>query len=546
MRIQRYFALGLAWLSLAPLALSQNVLPINKVPGRIESTAQQLTHSLERQGHEVLRGYFKLMTNDDCDLTYKVMHTCYGNNPAAPYVVPIVPPWPDEWVDPATIDALGKTVDGYNASYRLDPHEALVILTQMPPPAAFFSAKTYLFTRAGDLCTKSSHYDFIQNYMQPMFTTFFSRVPNEPESAPRVEIIADLTNNPNSVVMANKSGSVWDQVRYFVITPNPAMDAAIRHAFAKVGIAGQYIFTEKIPGYIGSIPDDPKRDCPDAADVRFGLDPQADDFVTVIRYAMPVDDAAGVRWRQRLPLVVLRIRNLAAEEQTYAWENFDERTPSVPPETWYNEPPHNYLDTLTQAVCDSWNKPGTPQDCTTWHDFVNMQTPRLLLTGPACVPDWMNCIAPSEDSTYMMSGKLPLDPEHFYAVVGPLGTATGNATYFGLGSNMSKQQLGFANLSDSDLKDTAAGYSDAVPSEKFFVTYFARDCKSLEGKLPAGVGFKCSSIGDQLPYCYTSADPDCNMLVLSVRDYIRPGTERAADKDSMLKPKFIFLKIPKP
>jgi hypothetical protein len=90
MRIQRYFALGFAWLSLAPLALSQNVRSINKVPGGVESTTQRLTHSLEKQGYEVLRGYFKLMTNDDCDLSYKVMHTCYGNNPAAPYVIPIV------------------------------------------------------------------------------------------------------------------------------------------------------------------------------------------------------------------------------------------------------------------------------------------------------------------------------------------------------------------------------------------------------------------------------------------------------------------------
>lgn len=542
MRIPRHLALVSAWLSLAPLALCQNVLSINKVPGSVESTAQQLTHSLQKQGYEVLRGYFKLMTKDDCDLSYKVMHTCYGNNPAAPYVIPIVPPWPDEWVDPVTIGALGKTADGYSASYRLDPREALVILAQMPPPAAFFSEKTYLFTRAGDLCTESSHYSFIQNYMQPMFTTFFSLVPDEPG---RVEIIADLTNNPNSVIMANKSGAVWDQLRYFVITANPAMDAAIRNAFEKVRVADENIFTEKIPGYFGSIPVDPKRNCPAAADLHFGLDQQADDFVTVLRYAMPADEAAGGRWRQRLPLVVLRIRNLQVEKQTYPWEDFDPRTPSVPPETWYNDPPQNYLDTLAQAVCTSWNKPGTAQVCSGWHDFVNLQTPPLLLNGPSCVPDWMNCIAPSEDSTYQISGKLPLDPEHFYAVVGPLGTATDNATYVGLGSNMSKQQLGFANLSNEDLKDSATGYSEAVPSEKFFVTYFARDCKKLEGQLPAGVGFNCSSIGDTLPYCYTVADPDCNMLVLSLRDYIRPGTERAADKDSMLKPRFIYLTIPK-
>jgi len=541
MKIQCYVALNLAWISLAPWALSQNVSSINKVPDTVEHTAQQLTQSLEMRGYDVLRGYFKLMTPDDCKLSYEVMHTCYANNPAAPYVIPIVPPWPDEWVDPATIGALGPTVDGYNASYRLDSHEALVILAKMPPPASFFSEKTYLFTRAGDLCNKSSHYDFVFDNLHPMLGTFFSLVPQEPS---RVEIIADLTNNPNSEIMANASGEIWDQLRYFVITPNPTVEAAIRKAFARMGVPSEYVFTEKIPGYIGSIPADPIRDCPSAADMRFGLNPQADDFVTVLRYAMPVDEAAGDTWRKQLPLVVLRVRDLGAEEQTYAWENFDERTPSEPPETWYNEPPHNYLDTLTQAVCDRWNKQGITQNCTT-HDFLNMQTSKVLLTGPACIPDWMNCIAPSEDSTYLMSGKLPLDSEHFYAVVGPLSTETGNAEYVGLGLNMSMQQLGFDNLSNSDLKGSANGYSDQVPSEKFYVQYFARNCNRLKGQLPAGVVFNCKSIGNTLPYCYNTEDLSCNMLVLSLRAYIRPTTQRATDQNSVLKPKFMYLTIPK-
>jgi hypothetical protein len=310
---------------------ARTVMPENKVPGQVESTARQLMHQLDKQGYEVLRGYFKLYTTDDCDLSYEVMHTCYANNPAAPYVLPVVPPWPNhpgpgEWVDPATIGAFGKTADGYNAAYRLDPHEALVILAQMPPPAAYFGMKTYLFTRAGALCTDSSQYSFVQFFVPALFKVFFSYVPNEPESARRVQIIADLSNSPNNVVIANQSRKVWDQLRYFVVTPNPAMDLAIRDAFAKIGIAKDDIFTEKIPGHMESESDPPS--CPDAAALRFGLDQQADDFATVIRYAMPVDDAAADRWRQRLPLVVLRIRNLAADDHTYPWTAFEPRTPS--------------------------------------------------------------------------------------------------------------------------------------------------------------------------------------------------------------------------
>jgi hypothetical protein len=519
-------------------------MPENKIPGQVENTARRLTHQLDKQGYDVLRGYFKLYTSDDCEMSYQVMNSCYGNNPAAPYALPVVPPWPDnpgpgEWVDSATVGALGKTADGYSSSYRLDPHEALVILGRMPPPAAYFGMKTYLFTRAGELCTESAQYKWIGSHLPALFPIFFSLVPNEPESAPRVQILADLGNSPNNVVISERSGSVWDEYRYFIITPNPTMDAAIRQAFTKMGTAEHHIFTEKIPAYFPSEPSPP--DCPDAAALRFGVDQQADDFVTLIRYAMPVDDAAGDRWRERLPLVVLRIRNLAADQQTYPWENFEPREPSDPPETSYSSD----LDTLTQAVCSTWNTDGT-QDCSQWKPLLNMQTAPLRLTGPNCIPAWMNCLAPTEDTTYQISAKLPLDPEHFYALAGPLSTATKNATYVGLGLNSSVKQLGFDNISDEDLAGSATGYSDAVPSDKFFVQYFARDCSGLAEQLPAGVSFRCYSIGDTLPYCYDSSDLQCDMLGLSLRGYLRPGTQRATGKNSVLNSRIIRLTRPNP
>lgn len=522
----------------------RTVMPENKVPGQVESTARRLMHQLDKQGYEVMRGYFKLYTTDDCDVSYEVMHTCYGNNPAAPYVLPVVPPWPDnpgpgEWVDPATMGALGRTADGYNASYRLDPREALVIVGRLPPHAAYFGMKTYLFTRAGELCTESPQYNWIGSHVPALFPTFFSLVPNEPGSAPRVQIIADLSNSTNNVVISNQSGRVWDQLRYFIVTPNPTMDAAIREAFTKIGTADHDIFTEKIPQYFASESNPPN--CPDAAALHFGLDQPADDFVTLIRYAMPVDDDAADRWRERLPLVVLRIRNLDADQQTYQWENFEQRTPSNPPETSYS----SNLETLTQAVCDIWNTEGN-QDCSQWKPLLNLQAAPLRLSGPSCVPAWMNCLAPNEDTTYQMSAKLPLDPEHFYAVVGALSTATHNATYVGLGLNSSAKQLGFGNISDEDLAGSATGYSNAVSSDKFFVQYFARDCSGLAEQLPAGVSFRCYSIGDTLPYCYDSSDLQCDMLVLSLRGYLRPGTQRATDKNSVLTSKLIRLTRPNP
>ena len=63
-----------------------------------------------------------------------------------------------------------------------------------------------------------------------------------------------------------------------------------------------------------------------------GLDEESDDFLTVLRYAMPDDGGGdGTRsnaWRERLPLVVLRIRDTrpAHQPQPYPPVEFEARS----------------------------------------------------------------------------------------------------------------------------------------------------------------------------------------------------------------------------
>jgi hypothetical protein len=217
--------------------------PENKVPKEVENTAQLLADRLERQGYEVSRGYFKLYSHEDCDSSYAVLSTCYGNNPAAPYVQPVVKPWPGEYVDPHLAGAFGPTAAGYTATFRFAEREAIVILGVLPPPAANFGLQTYLFTRQGAFDTKSAQYQLFapSPYMLRMF---FSTVPNEPE---RVQAFSSLSNSNNHVVIARQSGEVWGQVRYFVITPDRSMDDVVREALSEIGIQGKDIFTEPIP-----------------------------------------------------------------------------------------------------------------------------------------------------------------------------------------------------------------------------------------------------------------------------------------------------------
>lgn len=506
-------------------ASADSAVPKNKVPGNVESTARLLVHDLKKDGYEVARGYFKLYTKSDCQYTYEALKTCLGNNPAAPYIVPVVPAWPDEWVDPGTAEMLGPTLEGYSASYRLDPREAIVILGKLPPPADYFGLQTYLFSRPGVLNTDSVQYQFVRQNVPALLQTFFTVLPKHNE---RLQLWADLSNSINNVVIMNKSSSVWNQVRYFIITPDKTMDLAVRQALAGLDVPEDYVFTEQIP-----------------SDMTTGLGEEADDFLTVLRYAMPADGGAnGSRsnaWREDLPLVVLRIRDtsFAHQPQTYPPVEFEPRPGATPPEIELKSD----LITLAKAVCSRWGQPcdleGAAFDQRV-RPLLNMRLAPLSMTGPECVKVGMNCLAPAEDSALFMSARLPLPDDRVYALVGALGTQTGNASYMGLSLNSSLTQVGFDNISDDTLVGSADGYD--VPNHgKLFLQYLARDCTGLEALT---AGSHCYSIGDLLPDCYDTADLTCSMLGLSVRNYLLPGTQRGPAPELTLSPRVIPLQRP--
>jgi hypothetical protein len=510
-------------------ASADSPIPKNKVPLQVEITTRRLTDGLKQQGYEVAPGYFKLYRERDCPYSYEVLHSCLGNNPAAPYVLPIVPPWPDEWVDPATANMVGPTVEGYNASYRLDPREAIVILGQLPPPARYFGLQTYLLSRPGEWDETSDQYKFVSETLHSLLGTFFIKLPKNDE---RLELFADLSDPINNVVIEKGSDEVWDQKRYFVITPDKNMDDAVRQALSQLGIADNDVFTQQIPSMLGD------------TKMAIGLDEGSDDFLTVLRYAMPDDGGKegtpSHTWREALPLEVLRIRDTrpAHQPQPYPWVDFEARSGTTPPETDLASD----LITLAKAVCSRWGQPCNLEG----KDFdqrvpplLNMQPKPLLLTGPECVKVGMNCIAPNEDAAYFMGKKLPFPDDRVYALVGALGTQTGNATYVGLGLNSSRTQLGFDNIDDDKLAGTANAY-DVPNHELFFLQYFARDCLRIKELTE---GSHCSSMVDLLPRCYDIEDPNCEMLSLSVRNYLLPDSRRGPAPELTLSPRLIPLEI---
>ena len=497
---------------------SQNSGPVNNVPPAIESAAQQLTSALQTQGFEVSRGYFKLYQKGDCDYSYVVMKCCYANNPAAPYVMPVLPTWEDEWLDPNLTGVFGLTYNGYSTTFRFDPREAIVILGQLPPPAKYFGLQTNVFTRQGDYSRSSSQYLSISQspILNPMLDLFFGY---DPIDASRIQLLASLGNSINNVVIQTASGAAFNQQRYFIITPDQTMDTAVRQAFSNLGVESTDIFTEPISSPL----------------LQVGLGKGADDFYTLIRYAMPDDENAGDTWRQDLPLVVLRVRDHQGLQQpvSYPLVQLDPRYSTNPTE---KTALGSELTTLVQAVCQSWGLSCPYQNGVFSQPVLQTIIPQMspiLEVGPQCIPVGMNCLADTQDTTYSFSPRLPFGGQRVYAAVGALSTATGNATYVGLGINASKRLVGIDNVSDADLAGSANFYCSTVPDcGKFFVYYLARDCTML----PSWASQHCRTItADQLPD-YDPSDPNADRLMLSLRDYIFPNTQRGPDENSILAP----------
>ena len=514
--------------SLAPWAAAQNLNA-----GQIERTAQQLTRALLERGFEVNRGYVKLWKIEDCQYTFDRIGVCLGNNPAAPYVIVAVPPWPDETPIPQIRTVWGPSPPKYEDVFRLDPREAIIILAQMPPPARFFSEQSWIFTRQGTYDTSSETYKnmvkltnsgVLPDFVLPLF---FRKVPLPDDIPARIFVGASVNNPINHVVIERQATTAFDQQRYFVVTPDDYMNTEVRKAFAGIAVREEAIFTDRIP-----------------SNVNLGLDLASDDFVTWFRYSQP-DDGGGpgtpsYLWRKNLPIAVLRVRHTAHTTEPYppfTTKDLEVRTAFDEKKTFESD-----LNHLVSAVAGKWGLHCAEPDCSDLgaQHFLDLETDPIWEVGPRCMEIGENCLLDNWDMALHLYGRPSVDHGEVYAISGTLGTRTGNATYVALGINRVSQYVGVANLSDEVLKDTASGYKGEVPGNKcpaaghtltsdcLFLYYFTRDCSVVENVTGER---NCFEIDAKL------IPPEAqDFVAFSFRSVLRPGTQRGPDSSLVLPP----------
>jgi len=517
--IHLLFVLSVVFLGAVPAASADRAAPEGSGPVREGQIDGRLKAELLKQGFEVKEGYFKLWTIEDCPDSFAVMGTCFFNNPAAPYVLPVVPYWPDEFVDPATVGVTGKTRPGYGTTFRFDPNEAIVIYGFLPPEAAYFGQQSYLFTRKGTFDTDSDTYNFIR--LIGGTAVFFHTVPANPE---RVVVFSSLSDSNNNVVIERQSGSVWNQLRYFIITPDQGMDAQVRQVLHGLSVADQDVFTEGIP-----------------SNMQIGLDADADDFLTGLRYSMPADGGTkgtpSDKWRRNPTMRVLRIRDARPDPpvQPYpAWEDDSPEQRTAVPEAYLSAD----LANLVYTVSETWGQACDDPNCSTRAaSFIDTQSWPFNLVGPKCDNIGMDCLGDTQDASYQFRAGFTFDNDEVYAVVGTLGTATGNATYVSLGVNNFRLRLGAENVDGTRLVGSATPdfYPGVNNLDKFYVYYFTRHCEGLEDLTH---GF-CASVEDT-----ELVIPPGDKASLVERDYLKVGTRRGPD--STLTLHSIVLRLQRP
>ena len=151
----------------------------------------------------------------------------------------------------------------------------------------------------------------------------------------------------------------------------------------------------------------------------------------------------------------------------------------------------------------------------------------------------MDCAGDAWDASYGFCPGITFDDGEVWAVIGTLGTATGNATYISVGVNNFRLRLGAKAVNYPELEGSAASYAefegDSANLDKFFVYYFARDCDGLE-TLTHGYCMEVESTELRLPVGDRAA--------FTERDYIEPGTQRGPDSAQLLPSRALKLTRP--
>ena len=479
-------------------------------------TYQTWVTNLSASNYTVAQGSVFLMTNSDCADFVSVFNSCFGQNPAAPYIIP-QPPVGQSYEDPSY--ATHFEVAGQNGQndilYRLSDNDAMVTIVSYPPEAVYLGYQSYVFTRA------SNNYAGI--------TPPRPRTPSP--DASRYELFGSVGNDMNSTIVQTQYGhSPWGgSVIVYITTSNQTLAADLVANATKNGIDPKSIVIEPL-----------------GSNVLTGNAASADDLLTLMRYAIPANQIVASDWQSAISknVLVYKVTNSGLSASRFGAPQYTAHKTNTD-----ETPLQTALLQLTTLLQGYLSQQQTLHDATSYQmvatstDNSTTQVPAAGLVGSFCIQYGTNCEGDNQDtSTYatLIQFAVALGPEEtaFIAGVNHSVPALNNNDYVSVDVYNALNSSGVAGSSQTNL--SAVGFNSGVltgsaqqvltdlkisiPSNdaalssnisELYVAFIARDCSN-------------STIAAATSYCIdlkgSSLVPLTSPITVYERQYVTPGT----------------------
>lgn len=486
--------------------------------------------SLTTAQFRVTRGSVFVMYNEFCPTIVNVFGSCFGNNAAAPYIVPQVPIDGTDVADYALQPPFLSADQSSDIFYRLRDTDALVTLVTLPPTAAYLGYQGYLFTRA------------ISNYS----TTYPDQVISpDPD---RYEIFGSFGNDINSAIVGDRLRRVWNNgAVVYVTTSNQQLANALVADAKSKGFDNDRIFVEPVGANILTGP-------------RF----TADDMVTLIRYALPKDPEGGDLWTRNAAsnVLVYRVSAPAIPVSRFPAPQYSKKVAIS--EGDYAESLAELIALLAGWIEKNEGKPVIKESMIS-SDNVDQDGNLTGIVGAACISKGTNCLGDNQDTDGYRFGLVGLLVGKKAAfVAGANHARLDNAHYVSLAVYNMNGFSGVASASQSN--PTAAGfnsgtltgsakgvlmalalYNQASPKLKsqlsnLYVAMLSRDCTGAANS--AAVTPYCVDLSDAALAAAGIDLPLDAPIAVTQRAYLKPGETSGANPDLLLPPVLVFRPVP--
>ena len=500
----------------------------SSISSQAMTQAVSAVNELSSAGYSVTQGNVFLFKNTNCPQFISIFGSCFGNNAAAPYIIP-QPPTEGTYVDPyyaVPLNSPGPNGVNTNIAYRLSDNDALITIVKYPPLAAYFGYQSYVFT------SQKSNYTSTEPILRV----------DSPNSS-RYEIFGSVGNDINNVIVKNQFGSPWDgNVITYITSPNQILASDISAKMVAKGVNANSIMVERL-----------------GVNVKTGRGEAADDLVTLMRYALPQNSTSGDAWYDSINSNIL-VYKVSAPNVGVARYSTDQYTSRTGTSELQLLPALDELAALLQSwatqntILGSLSAVSTSSFTRTTIDVDGIP---FGLVGSDCIRKGTVCLGDNQDtSSYAFSPKFDLSSNSHLFIAGVDHNKFNNSSYISLSIYNASQMAGIASSSQTNYSavgfnsgsltgsDTGTSSAEYVLREIGLYGSASTMLKLVLPSLYINLISKNCSIAKK--YCI---DLDGNNLIpdtspptpinMYERSYIRPGATTAANSNIMVFPRVI-------